>query len=317
MSEHGPDEPAPGEALLPARRTRDAIPTPGGSHAASPTCLRPRAGSASGPSGRGAQWRRTRRTDRPRAGARGLRRNARFRASATTTRRPSNWSRQRPSRPASSSRRRRRGRSSWPPRPVILYVPIDRARITAIVYHRMEGSDTLDLTPLRQAAQRRHRRPHRAPDHRLRRRPGRTTSSPPARPPAVESARAPAPQVYSPVNGTIVGITPMILNGAAWGSQLSIQPQADPGVVVVVSQLFVDPSLRIGQQVTASQEPTLLGTVADLSKVLKMELAPTPPTPATTRTSSCAPRRCSRFRAGSSSWETCSAPPGCAPWRRT
>ena len=75
------------------------------------------------------------------------------------------------------------------------------------------------------------------------------------------------------MNGTIVGITPMILNGAAWGSQLSIQPQADPGVVVVVSHLFVDPALRIGQQVTASQEPTLLGTVADLSKVLKMELA--------------------------------------------
>ena len=75
------------------------------------------------------------------------------------------------------------------------------------------------------------------------------------------------------MNGTIVSITPMILNGAAWGSQLSIQPQSDPGVVVVVSHLFVDPSLRIGQQVTASQEPTLLGTVADLSKVLKMELA--------------------------------------------
>ena len=44
-------------------------------------------------------------------------------------------------------------------------------------------------------------------------------------------------------------------------------------MVVVVSHLFVDPSLRIGMQVSASQEPTLLGTVADLSKVLKMELA--------------------------------------------
>jgi hypothetical protein len=44
-------------------------------------------------------------------------------------------------------------------------------------------------------------------------------------------------------------------------------------VVVVVSHISADPSLRIGQQVTASQEPTLLGTVADLSKVLKMELA--------------------------------------------
>ena len=73
------------------------------------------------------------------------------------------------------------------------------------------------------------------------------------------------------MNGTIVSITPMILNGAAWGSQLSIQPE--PLGVGLSSRRLHRPALRIGQQVTASQEPTLLGTVADLSKVLKMELA--------------------------------------------
>ena len=159
-----------------------------------------------------------------------------------------------------------------PQGPVILYVPIDRAPgSAAIVYHRMEGSGTFDLTPsgklLNAGIVDRIERQIIGPTATRR-----TTSSPPARPPASLRER-PVTQVYSPVNGTIVGITPMILNGAAWGSQLSIQPQADPGVVVVVSHLFVDPALRIGQQVTASQEPTLLGTVADLSKVLKMELA--------------------------------------------
>jgi hypothetical protein len=156
--------------------------------------------------------------------------------------------------------------------PVILYVPIDRARITAIVYHRMEGSDTLDLTPsgkLLNAG---------IVDRIERQIIGSTATGPDyfiaaGSTASVDVGAGAGTQVYSPVNGTIVGITPMILNGAAWGSQLSIQPQADPGVVVVVSQVYVDPALRIGQQVTASQEPTLLGTVADLSKVLKMELA--------------------------------------------
>ncbi len=76
------------------------------------------------------------------------------------------------------------------------------------------------------------------------------------------------------MNGTIVGITPMILNGAALGPT-SCRSSRRPtrAVVVVVSQIFVDTALQIGMPVSASQEPTLLGTVADLSKVLKMELA--------------------------------------------
>ena len=66
---------------------------------------------------------------------------------------------------------------------MILYVPIDRARITAIVYHRMEGSDTLDLTPSGKLLNagivdriERHIIGSTAT--------GPTTSSPPARPPA-------------------------------------------------------------------------------------------------------------------------------------
>jgi hypothetical protein len=169
---------------------------------------------------------------------------------------------------------------SPPPRPlklasrgaVNLYVPIDRARITAIVYHRVGGSDTLDLTPsgnLLNAG---------IVDRIERQIVGSTATGPDyfiasGSTASVDVGAAAGTQVYAPVNGTIVGITPMILNGARWGDQVTIQPQSDPSVVVVVSNIHADPALRIGVAVTSTQDPTLLGTVADLSKVLKMELA--------------------------------------------
>ena len=133
--------------------------------------------------------------------------------------------------------------------PVILYVPIDRARITSILYHQMGGGDTLDLTPsgnLLNAG---------IIDRIERQIIGSTATGPDyfiasGSTASVDVGAGAGTQVYSPVNGTIVSITPMILNGAAWGAQLSIQPQSDPGVVVVVSHISADPSLRIGQQVT-------------------------------------------------------------------
>ena len=262
MSEHGPDdEPHPGRDPDARRQTRrlDDAPPP-------PRRERDRAVRA------GAQWRRTRRLV-----ALGIvlvvsavtlgsaLRDDNAPAVELVTPAPEPASQLVPSPPPRPLKLASRG-------PVILYVPIDRARITAIVYHRMEGSDTLDLTPsgkLLNAG---------IVDRIERQIIGPTATGPDyfisaGSTASVDVGAGAGTQVYSPVNGTIVGITPMILDGAAWGSQLSIQPQADPGVVVVVSHIFVDPALRIGQQVTASQEPTLLGTVADLSKVLKMELA--------------------------------------------
>lgn len=156
--------------------------------------------------------------------------------------------------------------------PVNLYVPIDRSRITAIVYHRMDGGDTLDLAPSGNLLN------EGLVDRIERQIIGRTASGPDyfiadGSTATVDVGAAPGTQVYAPVNGTVVGITPMILNGARWGDQVSIAPQADPSVVVVVSNIAADPALRIGVPVTTTQDPTLLGTVSDLSKVLKMELA--------------------------------------------
>ena len=103
-----------------------------------------------------------------------------------------------------------------------LYVPIDRARITAIVYHRVDGSDTLDLTPsgnLLNAG---------IVDRIERQIVGSTATGPDyfiasGSTASVDVGAGAGTQVYSPVNGTIVGITPMILNGARVG-----RPAVDP-----------------------------------------------------------------------------------------
>jgi hypothetical protein len=156
--------------------------------------------------------------------------------------------------------------------PVLLYMPVNASRVTAIVYHRVGDADTLELTPsgnLLNAG---------IVDRIERRVIGATEAAPDyfiadGSTAAVDVGAAPGTQVYSPVNGTILAIAPNIINGTAWGAQIAIQPQADPGSVVMLGHLTPDPSLRVGQVVAASQEPTLLGTVTDLSEVLEMELA--------------------------------------------
>jgi hypothetical protein len=155
---------------------------------------------------------------------------------------------------------------------VILYVPISADHITAIAYHKVGGASTLDLDPsgklmnagiLDRIEQQVVGDTAGSPDYYIS---GGSTAS-------VDVGAEAGTEVYSPVNGTVVGISPYVLSGQAWGSQISIQPTADPTVVVVLTNLFPAPGLRVGQQVSATQQPTRLGTVADLSKVLKMDLA--------------------------------------------
>ncbi len=77
--------------------------------------------------------------------------------------------------------------------------------------------------------------------------------------------------VYSPVDGTVVGIETTVLNGKAHGQRIDIQPTASPSLVVSVSALAVDPALTVGDAVTAGS--TKLGVLLDLSKVEKQQLA--------------------------------------------
>jgi hypothetical protein len=77
--------------------------------------------------------------------------------------------------------------------------------------------------------------------------------------------------VYSPVDGTIVGIEKVVLNGRQHGERIDIQPSSAPSLVVSLSQLRGDPSLVVGASVTASGSK--LGEVLDFSKVERQGLA--------------------------------------------
>jgi hypothetical protein len=77
--------------------------------------------------------------------------------------------------------------------------------------------------------------------------------------------------VFSPVDGTVVGITPYIVAGRRFGSRIDIQPLSAPSLVVSLTQLRADPSLDVGSSVVSGA--TRVGSVADLAKVERQALA--------------------------------------------
>jgi murein DD-endopeptidase MepM/ murein hydrolase activator NlpD len=77
--------------------------------------------------------------------------------------------------------------------------------------------------------------------------------------------------VYSPVDGTVVSVGSYILDGRAYGNRLEIQPTEEPSVVVVVTRLRADPSLAVGEPVSAGTSK--IGEVIDLSAVETQTLA--------------------------------------------
>jgi hypothetical protein len=77
--------------------------------------------------------------------------------------------------------------------------------------------------------------------------------------------------VYSPVDGTIVGITPYVLAGKTYGARIDIQPSGSPSFVVSLTHLQPDPSLRVGA--TVSSTTSKLGTVANFTGVEQQALA--------------------------------------------
>jgi hypothetical protein len=77
--------------------------------------------------------------------------------------------------------------------------------------------------------------------------------------------------VYSPVDGTVVAIRPFVVEGKAYGSEIDIQPQNAPSVVVGLTQLVADPALSVGTPVVSGA--TKLGRVADLARIEQQALA--------------------------------------------
>jgi hypothetical protein len=77
--------------------------------------------------------------------------------------------------------------------------------------------------------------------------------------------------VYSPVDGMVAAIRPFIVMGEQYGSEIDIQPQSSPALVVAVTQLVADPNLTVGSAVVSGA--TKLGTVVNLASVEQQALA--------------------------------------------
>jgi hypothetical protein len=88
---------------------------------------------------------------------------------------------------------------------------------------------------------------------------------------ALDIGAPPGTDVYSPVDGTIVGMTPFVVNGRPFGTQMDIQPTGAPSLVVTLTHLSPDPALTVGSSVAAVTSK--LGTVVDVSRVEHQSLA--------------------------------------------
>jgi hypothetical protein len=89
---------------------------------------------------------------------------------------------------------------------------------------------------------------------------------------AVLDVGAPAgTDVYSPVDGNIVGITDYVISGKRLGSRIDVQPSGAPSLVVSMTHLRSDPALTVGAAVTAGSSK--IGTVLDFSRAERQALA--------------------------------------------
>lgn len=77
--------------------------------------------------------------------------------------------------------------------------------------------------------------------------------------------------VYAPVDGSVLAITKVVIDGQAYGSEIDIQPLSAPSLVVAVTHVTPDPALYVGAPLTAGG--TKLGSVTDYSSAEHQELA--------------------------------------------
>ena len=88
---------------------------------------------------------------------------------------------------------------------------------------------------------------------------------------ALDVGATPGTDVFSPVDGTIVGIAPFVVAGHRFGQRIDIQPQSAPALVVELTQLSADPSLTVGSNVVSGA--TKIGVVVDLARVERQALS--------------------------------------------
>ncbi|HEY5160628.1 MAG TPA: hypothetical protein VII83_06095 [Gaiellaceae bacterium] len=88
---------------------------------------------------------------------------------------------------------------------------------------------------------------------------------------ALDIGAAPGTDVYSPVDGKVVQIGPYVVNGRKCGVRLDIRPQLDATVIVSMTRIAGDPTLKIGSSVQVGR--TRVGSIFDLSRLEKQQLA--------------------------------------------
>ena len=153
-----------------------------------------------------------------------------------------------------------------------LQLPVPQARVTAIGYHA-PASGALALHPLGRKANegffaRVFHRIFRGDDGGLR-----YYQLSGGHGPETASLDVGAPagtDVYSPVDGTVVSLTDLVLNGRVYGARIAIQPATAPSVVVVVTRVRPDPALTVGSSISAATSK--LGVLLDLSRVERQAL---------------------------------------------
>jgi hypothetical protein len=77
--------------------------------------------------------------------------------------------------------------------------------------------------------------------------------------------------VYSPVDGTVIAIDPVVLDGRRLGSQIDIQPSLSASLVVSISHVRADPALAVGSPVTSGA--SRLGSIVDFTAAEHQALA--------------------------------------------
>jgi hypothetical protein len=87
----------------------------------------------------------------------------------------------------------------------------------------------------------------------------------------VDVGVTPGTDVYSPVDGTIVAISDIVIGGARVGARIDIRPRATPSLTVTVANLEPDRALTVGSSVVASSSK--LGTAIDIAAREQQALA--------------------------------------------
>ena len=77
--------------------------------------------------------------------------------------------------------------------------------------------------------------------------------------------------VYAPVDGSVVSISTITINGKPFGSRIDVRPTAAPSTTVSISNVDPDPALAVGSPVLRAVSK--LGSVVHIAKVEKQALA--------------------------------------------